>query len=326
MKKVPVAFICDSHYIIATVVAVTSLICNMNKDTYYDIYIVAVELSKREMDQFYEFRGSNTDVHIIKASLEKFEGLQKHGYITSAAYLKFYLPDLIPRQKKVLYLDGDVIIQKDLSGLFEIDIKDYYAGAVKDVPLIDNHLNIKNYFNSGVMLLNLDLMRKNNTPAALLNIEKSSNKLQNMDQDSFNIIFDKKVKLLPVIYNCFYEFYLQQKGKYTLEYINECFETNYSSFNHIKKDSCIIHMVGNYKPWIYFDTVLAREWDKYFKKSPLKHRKLKRKSMKLREFILLHKFTYLSYFFFKYWCDKGFKFAIYKMQNILFNNRLNTQG
>ena len=49
------------------------------------------------------------------------------------AYLKFDLPDLIPHQDKVLYLDSDVIIQKDLTDLFEINIKDYYAGAVKDI-------------------------------------------------------------------------------------------------------------------------------------------------------------------------------------------------
>ncbi|MCK7489743.1 MAG: hypothetical protein MZU79_05535 [Anaerotruncus sp.] len=91
-------------------------------------------------------------------------------YVTSAAYLKFDLPDLIPNQDKVLYLDGDIIIQKDLSDLFEINIKDYYAGAVKDIGLIDNDLNIKNYFNSGVMLLNLKLMRENNASTALLNI------------------------------------------------------------------------------------------------------------------------------------------------------------
>lgn len=325
MTKVAVAFICDSHYVIPTAVAITSLIYNKNPDTYYDIYIIAAGLSEQETEKFYEFRGSNADIHIITVSLEKFEDTPNFLHITSAAYLKFDLPDLIPNQDKVLYLDSDVIIQKDLSDLFEININNYYAGAVKDIGLIDNDLNIKNYFNSGVMLLNLQLMRENDTPTALLNIVRSADNLTYMDQDCLNIFFDKKVKLLPGIYNCFYNFFLQYTDKYTLDYINKCFGTNYSSLDNIKKDSCIIHLVGYDKPWIYFDGFFVREWDEYFKKSPLKLHKLKRKSKKLREFIISHNLTDLSFTFFKYWRNNGFKFVIGKVKKRLFNDKRDDQ-
>jgi lipopolysaccharide biosynthesis glycosyltransferase len=221
--NVPVAFICDSHYVIPTAVAITSLIYNKNPTTYYDIYIITADLSEREIEKFYEFKGSNADIHIMKVSLEKYKGIHVSGHITSAVYLKFDLPYLIPNQDKVLYLDSDVIIQKDLSDLFEINIKDYYAGVVKDIGLIENGLNIENYFNSGVMLLNLKLMRENDTSAALLNIGRSADKLTFHDQDCFNIVLDKKVKLLPIIYNCFYNLFLQCRDKYTLEYINKYF-------------------------------------------------------------------------------------------------------
>jgi lipopolysaccharide biosynthesis glycosyltransferase len=319
LNKVSVVFICDSHYVMPTAVAVTSLICNKNPETYYDIYIVAADLSDKEIEKFHESRGSSADIHIIKVSLKKFEGLYKYGHLTHAAYLKFDLPDLIFNQDKVLYLDSDIIIQKDLSDMFEINIKDYYAAVVKDIKQIDNNLNIENYFNSGVMLLNLKLMRENNTASALLNIHKSLNKLKFMDQDCYNILFDKKVKFLPVIYNCFYRLFVHHKDKYTLEYINKCFGTNYSSLNNIKKDSYIIHLAGDDKPWRYFDNILVREWDEYFKKSPFKHHKLKRKSFKMRNFIISHHLTNLSYIFFKYWRDKGFKFALSKVKKRLFN-------
>lgn len=324
MTNVSVAFICDSHYVTPTAVAITSLICNKNPNTYYDIYLIVANLSEMEIEKFNEFKGSNADIHIIKASLKKYERLHKHEYVTAATYLKFDLPDLIPNQDKVLYLDGDVVIQKDLSDLFETDIKDYFAGVVKDITQINNDLNIKNYFNAGVMLLNLKLMRENDASTALFNIGTSEKKLKFQDQDCFNIYFNNKVKLLPVIYNLFYDFFLQYKYKYTLEYINKRFGTNYSSFNNIKEASFIIHMVGGYKPWIYFNSVFISEWDKYFKKSPLKHHKLKRKSMKLIKFILSHKLIRKSYFFFKSWRDDGFKFAMGKVQNRLFNKGLSS--
>ena len=327
MTRVSVAFICDSNYIIATAGAVASIIYNKNKDTYYDIYIIIAGSTEIEIEKFYEFKGSDTEIHIIRASPEKYDGLQNFNYITSTACLKFDLPDLIPHQDKVLYLDSDVMILKDLKSMFETDIKDYYAGAVRDVPLIDNKLNIKNYFNSGVMLLNLNMMRKHGISQALYNLRMSTNKYDFMDQDCLNILFEKKVKLLPVKYNFFYNYFLQDTKNYTLEYINKCFGTNYSSFHNIKKDSFIIHMAGHYKPWIYFDSVLVDEWDKYFKKTPFNNYKLKRKSMKMKElqiklgaFILSYKLTYLLYFFLKFWRDYGFIFAMGKVKNRLFND------
>jgi lipopolysaccharide biosynthesis glycosyltransferase len=316
--KVPIAFICDSHYIIPTAVAITSLICNKNPNTYYDIYLIVADLSEKELEKFNEFKGSHADIHIIKASLEKFEGIRQFLHITSTACLKFDLPNLIPHQDKVLYLDSDVIIQKNLSDLFEININDYYAGAVKDIGLVDNNLNIKNYFNSGVMLLNLKLMRENEASTALLNIRKTADNVTYMDQDCFNILFDKKVKLLPVIYNCFYNYFLRFGNKYTLDYINKCFGTNYSSLDDIKKNSCIIHLASYDKPWIYFNSVFVREWDEYFKKSPFKHHKLKRKSIKLRKFIESHNMTNVLYYFFQYWHINGFKLAMGKVKKRLF--------
>ena len=317
MTKVPVAFICDSHYVIPTAVAITSLICNKNPNTYYNIYIIGADLSEMEIEKFHEFKGDEADVHIIKTSLEKYEGMQKYGLLTSAAYLKFDLPDLIPNQDKVLYLDSDIIIQKDLSDLFEINIKDYYAGAVKDIGLIHYNPNNKNHFNSGIMLLNLKLMSENNASKALLDIGRSVENLTLMDQDCFNILFDKKVKFLQIIYNCHYYFFLKYRDEYTLDCINKYFETNYSSWDNIKKDSCIIHFVSYEKPWIYSDVASVGEWDEYFKKSPYKHNKLKRKSIKLRELMVSRNLTKLLYFFFMHWRYHGFRFAMGKVRKKL---------
>jgi lipopolysaccharide biosynthesis glycosyltransferase len=325
LTKVAVAFICDSHYVIPTAVAITSLVFNKKPDTYYDIYIISAGLSEKETEKFHEFRGINTDIHIIKVSLKKFKGVNIFMHLTSAAYVKFDLPELIPNQDKVLYLDSDVIIQQDLSDLFETNIDDYYAGAVKDIGLIDNIHNIKNYFNSGVMLLNLKLMRENNTSMTLLNIAKSADNFIYMDQDCLNILFENKVKLLPGIYNCFYSLFLKNTEKYTLDYINQCFGTNYSSLNNIKINSCIIHLVSYDKPWIYYDCYFVNEWYEYFKKSPFKLHKLKRKSKKIREFIITHNLTDLSFAFFIYWRNNGFKFVMGKVKKRLFNDKKNDQ-
>ena len=285
MTKCAVAFICDNHYVIPTAVAITSLIFNKDKESHYDIYLIVVGLSDGEIEKFYELRGKNTEIHVIKASLDKFKGLREKKNVTAAAYLKFDLPDLIPDLDKVLYLDSDVIVRKDLSGLYATDMGDYYACAVKDMPVISRGLNLhlKDYFNSGVMLINLKLMRANDASAALFIIRKAE-AVSYMDQTCFNIVFDKRVKFLPIKYNYFYNLFLQEKEKYPLADINKFFGTNYSALEDIKKDSYIIHIAGGSKPWIYYDCNSAHEWDEYFKKSPFKYQKLKRKSLRLIEF------------------------------------------
>jgi lipopolysaccharide biosynthesis glycosyltransferase len=81
------------------------------------------------MEIFDQFRGKGIDVHIIKVTSNKFKDIQNFGHVNSTACFKFDLPDLIPDQDKILYLDSDVLIQKDLSDLFTISIDDYYAGV-----------------------------------------------------------------------------------------------------------------------------------------------------------------------------------------------------
>lgn len=320
LTKYPVALICDRKYIIPTAVAITSMVCNKKPDTCYDVYIIAVDLPDSKIEKFHELRGRNVNIHVIKASSEKYEGIFSAGYITPTACLKFELPLLIPDRDKVLYLDSDVIIRKDLSDLFDVDIDDCYAAAAKDYLLTDNFLNINNYFNSGVMLLNLKLMRENDSSSALLHLRKTKHDLKYMDQDCFNIQFRSKVTLFPVIYNCFYNSDLQKEEKHNLDLINECFKTNYSSWADIKNDSYIIHYVGYDKPWIYYNSVSHPEWYEYFKKSPFKFYKLKLRSVKLLHFIVSHNFTKLSYVFFRYWQTNGFKFAMGKVKKRLFGS------
>ena len=60
------------------------------------------------------------------------------------------------------------MIQKSLKALYEIDLQDYYAAVVKDYkPMTYKppqpeklHVNHSAYFNSGVMIMNLDVFRR----------------------------------------------------------------------------------------------------------------------------------------------------------------------
>lgn len=321
LNKVSLAFISDRHYALPTAVAITSLISNKHPDTCYDVFIITADIPESVLRKFHDLQGRHVDIHIVKTSLKPFDGLKRGEYVTHAAYLKFYLPDLLPDCDKILYIDSDVMIQKDLRDVFETDIEDYYAGVVEDVPLIHNALCIAHYFNSGVLLLNLRLMREHDASTALFNICRSAKNLVYIDQDPLNIFFKRKVRLLPVIYNFEYNVFFHEKNKFTLDTINHCFGTHYGSLEDIKKDAVIIHFAAHYKPWLYFDTACVREWDEYFQKSPFKHHPLKRKSAMFIKFIFTHNFLTLLYFFIQYWRRNGLKFAVHYLRSSLSGNQ-----
>lgn len=64
------------------------------------------------------------------ATLQK-EGSVDPRYISALNHLRFYLPDVFPLLNKIVLLDHDVVVQRDLSGLWSIDMRGKVNGAVE---------------------------------------------------------------------------------------------------------------------------------------------------------------------------------------------------
>ncbi|KAI4318836.1 hypothetical protein MLD38_032500 [Melastoma candidum] len=52
-------------------------------------------------------------------------------YLSMLNHLRFYIPEVYPELKKVVFLDDDVVVRKDLAGLFSIDLHGKVNGAVE---------------------------------------------------------------------------------------------------------------------------------------------------------------------------------------------------
>ena len=157
----------------------------------------------------------------------------KNLFTTKAWSKAMYYPILLSsicEDERVLFLDSDVIVNSDLTEFYNADLAGIQSAAVQDYGLlsvikqnyniaISNNSNekvstseyflqirkwgsddINRYFNSGVLLLNLSEMRKNNSEQKMLNI-LSCEKLAFPDQDCFNICFHDSVKIMPMKYN-----------------------------------------------------------------------------------------------------------------------------
>lgn len=284
-----IAFILDESYFMPTCVAMTSIICNKNFDTVYNFYIIAKEVSENSIQILKKFEEINIKINIINVeNCKKYKDLEKKDFpVTTAALLKFDLANLLPCSvNKVLYLDGDIIVQKDLTELYNTDISCEYAGVIKDYRGITLKgdfrerlkINHNAYFNSGVLLLNLDLIRKDNLPVKLLEYRISGVNYY-MDQDAFNVVFKENVKYLSFYFNLQLSCWRFAKSEELANYYNLL--TCNDKYEYIKK-SIILHYTAD-KPWKYYDYHGADIWLYYYLQSPLKNFYLERDSILSRK-------------------------------------------
>ena len=266
-KIIPVVLFTDNNYVTPTIVTVTSILINRNNNTEYCIYVLGNDLSESNINKLKKILGINVIPHQDRFS--QFAGAKSH--CTTTDLFKFDLPIVFPRYDKILYLDVDMIIQHDLSELYGTDISDGYVAAVKDMHGMvggrhHNRLGLKDYFNAGMMLLNLKKMRQDNISDKLIEYKAHKDAGIFMSQDALNCVFNDKVKFLSPIYN----YMAPNLQQYTEEEIKKFYEMTEAEYSSLVRNAHIVHLTNNKKAWQYKSVWGSGLWAKYYKKSILK--------------------------------------------------------
>ena len=127
-----------------------------------------------------------------------------HHHVNYAANLIYFIPLRIKEETRVLYLDSDIIVTGDLSALFELDLEGYPLGAVNDLDVQTDlwNLDIRDTFNSGVVLFDLKEFARQNLTEKLLNLAKEYREQVSLgDQSILNIAFKGNWYHLERTYN-----------------------------------------------------------------------------------------------------------------------------
>lgn len=260
-----------------TAVAITSIKENSSPESNYIIHIIANEITEFSREKFKKCECSNIKIDILDKNLDKrFENIYKKDndlHVSASALLKMQLPDFLEGIDKVLYIDGDVLIQQDLKELYDIELGSCYAAVVKDLISVRNinHLRkigIKNkfYFNSGVMLLNLNKIREDNISNKLIEY-RLHGKNHFIDQDAFNVVFNENVIYISLKYNYLNKFHDWMDGDSLSAFYNERIP---KSKKKALRNAVIVHLGTHEKPWRYNMGVLTKLYLKYYEKSPYK--------------------------------------------------------
>lgn len=269
---VPIVVHTDNNYVVPTIVTITSLVVNKYKNTPYRIYVLGNKLSHENKKLLSKITGVEVIDHVSRFA--QFEG--KHQHVSSTDLFKFDLPDVFSQYDKILYLDVDMIIQRDLSELYHIDLEDNYVAAVKDMQgmvLEQHHIRngLENYFNAGMMLLNLKKMREDNISDKLIDYKLHKDTGHFMSQDALNCVFGDKVKYIDPKYNYMWP----NLRAFTDEEIEKFYDITEVEWNNIRYNSYIVHLTNKLKPWKYIEACGAGLWASYYYKSVLKRKRIK---------------------------------------------------
>lgn len=264
-NTIAIAMSTDNNYVFPAIVSMTSILENKNPDTKIDFYIMlSGETTQESKNKIISLQNkySNCNITLIDMN-DKMKSFYTSGHIKTAAYYRLALPSLLPHLDKVLYLDVDIIVRKDLSELFNYNVNNFYLAGVVEYQG-DNRLNRlkwrwsrrnddfymqkyganiykKSYINSGVIIFNLNKMRKDNIEPKLLECAESYNHLTH-DQCVINLVCYNKILYIPSIYN-------------------SSPQDNYGS------NQVIVHYLGKNKPWSSPESKDADLWWKYVQKT-----------------------------------------------------------
>ena len=281
-KIINIVFTTDINYKDYLKTTIRSAIANKNEDSVYNINIICVDLPKSEEDKFRKFESKNVHINPVSVSLEDIKDVGNYEvsyFVTRADLFKFFIPELFPKLDKILYIDVDVAIMKDLTDLYNTDLKDKFM-AVVNKPIMEYSAEgytifgkyfpkRERHYNCGVMLLNLKLWRENDITQALVDEKNEKNETDLMTQYVFNTVLPQsKIKSLAPINNVFTQWddVMFKKYHFWFAYLPYCITGVKCSYKNLIKDAVIIHYLDSQKPWKFRENNTSKYWLQYEKK------------------------------------------------------------
>ena len=261
---VHVALSSDDNYAQHLTVTLYSLLINVSAQNFYHLHVLDGGITAQNKEKILASlkKFSNQEIKFYQIDKSVFKNSQKILHINEMSYFRILLSKILTKLEKVLYLDSDLLIFKDVAEIFKINLKENEFLAASQIfhPNYQKVLskqfnkNLSLCFNAGVLLMNLQAMRKNNLTKELMNFSRlNANKLLAADQDVFNIVMNSKVKKLDPTWNV---------GSYIFYAKNHTYcQLNQTKFKELKNNPGIIHFDGA-KPWSFGHLHLYKK--KYF--------------------------------------------------------------
>ena len=260
LEVIPIFFAIDDGYMPFLAVALESLIENSSKQYYYSIKILYTNIKEENKKKINKYKRENVNIEFVDLNyyIEKVKDkLYTRDYYTNTTYFRLFIANLYPQYNKAIYLDSDIVVLGDIAELYNQDIGDNLIAAAPDdviqtIKVFQEYAekvvgvaDYRNYFNAGILLMNLDEFRKFNFQNKFLYLLETIKFTVAQDQDYLNRLCKGKVKIIDKAWD-------------KMPIANDDFD---------EKDLKIVHYNLADKPW-HYDNIKYKEYFwKYAKKT-----------------------------------------------------------
>lgn len=291
-NNIAIALAANDFYLPYISTLIHSIADHSSKSNTYDINIFHRDITAKSQDklrnEFLDQKNISLRFVNMLPFANAFKDVTTHiDHISIETYFRIFIPDVMSDYDKVLYLDGDLVANTDVAELYNEKIGNNIFAAVRDYDMagvynsnsvkandtidptrkkyIDNVLKLKkpyDYFQAGVLLFNLDAMRKELKTDEIIKFA-SSRKWDYMDQDVLNYFAQGKVKSLDPSWNVLFD----NQGSRIKDVIVKAPREMYSDYMKSRKHPKIIHYGGFDKPWLSPEADFAELFWKYARQS-----------------------------------------------------------
>jgi lipopolysaccharide biosynthesis glycosyltransferase len=252
-----VVFVADDRFAMPLAAAMSSVIANLGSGRSARIFIIDGGISQANREKVMRSDDRKrvrvqwlppTDSH--RDLLRSFPC----GYLGRIPYYKLLIPDLLgPEYSRAIYLDCDVIVERDIADLWNVDPGENLVMAAQDLinPFVSSPFGLRNWrelgrkandglFNSGVLVLNAAKWRQENVIQRLARYLRDHYRdVQLCDQDAMNAVLGDRRGKLDSLWNVLP--YMSIARKYTSQ--------SRTDHENLLANAYILHFCGPIKPW-----------------------------------------------------------------------------
>lgn len=273
-KTVPVVLAANQKYVPILFTCAQSIVDHVSSEYQYEIYIFHTDIEAESQKLFLtNLQRENVNITFVNVT-RRVAGyrLEAKEHITTETFYRFLILDILKDYPKVVYLDCDMIIMRDVAELYQVELgSDLIAAAVD--PDFTGQCNGANpetrkyceeilklqdcfkYFQAGVLVLNVAELNKTITVEKLLQMSDTGI-YKYSDQDILNVVCENRVTYLDMAWNTLTDcdhYRWHNVIKFAPYYIMDAYE-------EARKHPYIIHYAGFLKPWMKPDEDFAHEF------------------------------------------------------------------
>ncbi|RAH38238.1 glycosyltransferase family 8 protein [Halomonas sp. SL1] len=238
----------DEGYARHGAVVMASAMANASRADQLRFFLLTPGLEENTKDRLHALvEAAGAVLHIIEVDVQELQGV-KAGRFGVAALLRLLMHRYLPEDcERVIYLDCDTLVLGSLEDLWNLPLAGDVAAAAMDLcnPSSKNtRRDPDNYFNSGVMLVNLVAWRNGRVAEqALAFLEQNGEGLRYPDQDALNQVLDGKWRRLSADWNFQPTAYAAVEKRYAhlIQYLPD--------LEAAIRYPRIVHFIGAVKPW-----------------------------------------------------------------------------